>query len=128
MKIEHIAFNVPDPGGMAQWYVANLGMKIVFSGPPPVSGRFLADSSGKVMVELYNNPKAAPPDYFAIDPITLHLAFVSDDVPTDARRLCAAGASMVGEINNADNGDVLAMLRDPWGLSVQLAKRAKPMI
>ena len=27
-----------------------------------------------------------------------------------------------------DNGDILALLRDPWGLPIQLAKRGRPMV
>jgi hypothetical protein len=28
----------------------------------------------------------------------------------------------------ADNGDELAMLRDPWGFAIQLVKRHTPML
>jgi catechol 2,3-dioxygenase-like lactoylglutathione lyase family enzyme len=58
MKIEHVAFNVADPVAMAQWYEKNLGMRTVRSGGPPVNARFVADASGSVLIEIYNNPKA----------------------------------------------------------------------
>jgi glyoxylase I family protein len=128
MKIEHVAFNVADPVAMAQWYEKNLGMRTVRSGGPPVNARFVADASGQVMIEIYNNPKAAVPDYRKLDPLILHLAFHVDDVAATRQRLLQAGATAEGDVARSDGGDDLAMLRDPWGFPVQLVKRAKPMI
>jgi glyoxylase I family protein len=51
-----------------------------------------------------------------------------DDVRPLRERLLKNGASSEGEISTNDDGDELAMLRDPWGLAIQLVKRAKPMI
>jgi hypothetical protein len=42
--------------------------------------------------------------------------------------LIKAGATPQGDINTNDDGDQLAMVRDPWGLPVQLVKRTKAMI
>ncbi len=33
---------------------------------------FLADGSGRVMLEMYNNPAATVPDYNAMHPLVLH--------------------------------------------------------
>ncbi len=128
MKIEHVAFNVSDPVTMAQWYEKNLGMRTVRSGGPPVNARFVADASGQVMIEIYNNPKAAVPDYRKLDPLILHLAFHVDDVAATRQRLLAAGATPEGDVTRSDAGDDLAMVRDPWGFPVQLVRRAKAMI
>jgi catechol 2,3-dioxygenase-like lactoylglutathione lyase family enzyme len=128
MKIEHVAFNVSDPVTMAQWYEKNLGMRTVRSGGPPVNARFVADASGSVMIEIYNNPKAAVPDYRKQDPLILHLAFHVDDVAATRQRLLAAGATPEGDVTRSDAGDDLAMVRDPWGFPVQLVRRAKAMI
>ena len=38
------------------------------------------------------------------------------------------GATAEGDITTADNGDTLAMHRDPWGLAVQLVTRVEDMI
>jgi len=43
MKIEHFGMNVPDPVGMAKWYVEHLGMRIVTESGEPPYGHFLAD-------------------------------------------------------------------------------------
>jgi hypothetical protein len=40
----------------------------------------------------------------------------------------AAGATAEGEVSVTPAGDEMAMLRDPWGLPVQLIKRRVPMI
>lgn len=128
MKIEHVAFNVPDPVSMAEWYIEHLGfvMRRRFDTEP--WGQFIADDSGTVMLELYKNSAAPIPEYGAMAPFTLHLAFVSTDVEADVRRLTAAGATLVGAVQHQSTGDDMAFLRDPWGFTLQLVKRAVPMI
>ncbi len=128
MKIEHVAFQVPDPVALADWYVEHLGLRVKRSTGAPAHARFLADDGDGVMIEVYNNPRVAVPDYRTIDPLILHLAFQTDDVAATRERLLAAGATADGDVVVADNGDHLAMLRDPWGLAVQLVRRADPMI
>jgi glyoxylase I family protein len=128
MKIEHVALQVADPAAMADWYVHHLGCSIARSGPEPISIRFLKDGSGTSMLELYRNPKVQVPDYATMDPLLVHVAFVSSDLAGDRDRLVAAGASVVDDIVATPTGDELVMLRDPWGVALQLAKRANPMI
>ena len=125
MKIEHLALNVKDPAGMAAWHCKNLGMNVASTNGV---GWFLADDAGHTMLEIYTSPSAAVPDYAAVDPQVLHLAFVSQDVESDRQRLMAAGANPCGEISKGPNGDAFAMLRDPWGLSIQLVKRSVPLL
>jgi glyoxylase I family protein len=128
MNIEHVGLNHPDPAAAAEWYVKNLSMTIARRGGPPAHGRFLADARGEMMVELYHNAKAPVPDYHALNPLVLHLAFHVDDVPATRQQLLQAGATAEGEAFTNDAGDQLAMLRDPWGFPVQLVTRAEPMI
>jgi glyoxylase I family protein len=128
MDIEHIGYQVPDPVAAAKWYVENLGLRIARSFGEPSFAQFLADSSGHVMIEIYNNPAAAMPDYRATDPLVLHLALECQDVEGVRSRLLAAGAAAEGDVVRAPTGDILAMLRDPWGFPIQLARRAVPMI
>jgi glyoxylase I family protein len=63
-----------------------------------------------------------------MDPLLLHLAFRANDVAAERARLIAAGATPVGDVMTNETGDTVAMLRDPWGLAVQLVKRIDPMI
>lgn len=123
MKIEHVAFNVEDPLAMGRWYVEHLGFKVKRRTVEPPYGHFLTDDSGTVMIEIYGNGDAPVPDYGSMNPLMLHLALVSNDVEADVRRLSAAGATSLGEIQHSPQGDQLAMLRDPWGFAIQLVKR-----
>lgn len=128
IRLEHVAINVENPVEMAKWYCENLGMKIARKGPPPVNMRFISDAGGNMMLELYHNPPDAVPDYASMDPLTLHIAFMVDDVEGTCRKLVAAGATIASEITITDSGDKLAMLRDPWGVPIQFLKRAEPML
>jgi glyoxylase I family protein len=128
LKTEHIALQVPDPVKLAEWYVANLGMRIVRSFGAPAHARFIADSAGQTVLEVYNNPKASMIDYRKLDPLHLHIAFAVVDVAATRQRLLTAGATAEGEVSITDTGDTLAMVRDPWGVPVQLVKRAKALL
>ena len=127
MKIEHFAFNVEDPVGMSRWYVTHLGMNVVRMDKNPPFTTFLTDSSGQVMIEFYNNPADAVPDYRNMDPLIVHLAFVSEDPSVDKERLIEAGAQLADEMH-LDDGSHLLMLRDPWGFPIQFCKRGTPML
>lgn len=128
MRIEHVAFNVQDPGEMAGWYVAHLGMTIQRKIDESPFTHFLADADGNVMLEIYRQPTLRVPDYRETDALQLHVAFVSRDVAADRSRLLSAGATPVGEIQQTAAGDTLAMLRDPWGFAIQLVQRATAML
>ncbi len=125
MRIEHVALNVSDPAAMADWYAENLGMRIVLAADEPLVGRFLADEAG-TMIELYRNEAAAIPDRSKEDPLVFHMAFTADDPEALRDRLVAAGASVHQELR-PDDGSLIFMLRDPWGVPVQLCKRARPL-
>jgi glyoxylase I family protein len=128
VKIEHFALQVLDPVAMAEWYVRHLGFTIARSGGEPSHARFLADSSRSVMLEIYRNPAASVPDYRKADPLLMHVAYGSDNPAADRDRLVQAGAVVVDELMIPPSGDAIVMLRDPWGVPIQLVKRAKPMI
>ena len=128
VRLEHVAINVEDPPAMVKWYCDNLGMKIVRKGPPPVNMHFISDASGNMMLEIYNNPPDAVPDYPSMNPLSLHIAFMVDDIKAIRDKLTAAGATIVSDITITDGGDELAMLRDPWGVPIQFVKRAEPML
>lgn len=128
IRFEHVGLNVADPVKMAQWYVDTLGMKILREGPAPANARFLADRDGNMMFELYHNPPEAVPDYAAMNPLVLHIAFLVDDVDAVRGKLLAAGATATDEVTVTPAGDTITMLRDPWGLPIQFVRRANPML
>lgn len=128
MKVEHIAFVVDDPDVVGDWYCEHLGLRLVRKGPPPVKMTFLADSSGQTMFEVYAQPDVETPDYASMNPLILHFAYYSEDIQADFERLQAAGATAVQPPTPTDAGDTLAMLRDPWGIAVQLVNRKEKMM
>jgi glyoxylase I family protein len=127
MKLEHLALNVADPRSVAAWYQTHLGMSVARKIDAPPHTHFLADTSGTVMLEIYNNPPDQVPPYATMNPLLLHIAFLSADPEADKARLLAAGATYVEDVRMTD-GSHLVMLRDPWGLALQLCRRAKPML
>ena len=128
MKIEHFALQVPEPIAAADWYGRQFGFEVRRGADSPVPVRFLADSAGDVMLEIYYNPNAPLPDYASMDPLVMHVAFVSNDVAADRQRLINAGARPAGDIETTPSGDEVAMLRDPWDVPIQLCRRKEPML
>lgn len=127
MKIEHFALNVAQPRAMSDWYEKHLGFKVVKKQDKSPYMTFLADDSGNVMIEIYNNPLAPIMDFKEQHPLVVHLALVSEDPAMDRDRLIAAGSELISD-DVLEDGSHLVMLRDPWGFALQLCKRAKPML
>jgi catechol 2,3-dioxygenase-like lactoylglutathione lyase family enzyme len=127
MKFEHFALNVPDAPAMSLWYESHLGLTVIKKMEESPFMTFLADDSGTVMLEIYTNPKGETLDFNSFHPLAVHLALVSEYPTADKDRLMEAGATLFSDEVLAD-GSHLIMLRDPWGVSLQLCKRAKPML
>lgn len=126
MYFEHVAINIPDPKAFAAWYCEHVGLHVVMSGDAPVNMRFLADVTGRVIMEVYSNDAAPVPDYANQNPLVLHFAFACADISVDKARLLAAGCTEASDATQA-NGTRLVMLRDPWGIPLQLVQRGIPL-
>ena len=127
MDIEHFALNVPDPAAMARWYVEHLQMKVLRRLTEAPFTHFIADRSGRAVLELYHQSKAVIPDYPSFDPLVLHIAFKAEDVAGARQRLLAAGATPAGDVVTTPTGDVMTFVRDPWGVAIQFVKRSTPL-
>jgi glyoxylase I family protein len=127
MDIEHLAINVADPVALADWYVRHLDMRIVRQVDTGPRTRFLVDRAGRTVLEVYRQ-QAPVPDYFAMDPMVLHIAFKVADIAAARQRLLDAGATVATDIHTTDSGDEMAFLRDPWGVTIQLVCRATPLM
>ena len=125
MIFEHFALNVPDPRAMSQWYVEHLGFTVARSREDAPFTHFLADSANRIVVELYSNPAGATTDFPTSHPLTFHFAVVSHSAPEDRSRLEQAGARFFIE-DALPDGTLLIMMRDPWGVPLQLCQRARP--
>jgi glyoxylase I family protein len=123
MRFEHFALNVPDARAMSRWYVDHIGFMIVRSRADTPYTHFLGDESGAVVVELYTNTSAAISDFAAHHPLCFHFAVVSNDARGDRARLEKVGATFFVE-DALPDGSVLVMMRDPWGVPLQLCQRA----
>ncbi len=120
MKLEHVALDVPDPEAFIAWWSENLGFRRSAPG-----SAFIMDDSGDMGFEIYRTGETpSAPDYAAMNSMTLHVAFVSGDVKADVDRLVAAGAKLE-QLKLDDPAFNMAILRDPWGVAIQLCKRAK---
>ena len=127
MKLEHIGLNVSDPRAATAWYQQHLGLKVVFQKATAPFTTFLADSSGTMMLEIYNNPPDQVPPYATMSPFLLHVAFVSQDPEADKAALLSAGATFLEE-SRLQDGSLILTLRDPWGLAIQFCRRTTPML
>ncbi len=125
MKFEHVAINVPDPVAMSNWYVEHCGLQEVIRLEEPPYTRFLADDNGKTAIEIYFNPDAPVPDYHSQNHLVYHNAFTTADIDVTQEKLIEAGASFVEDVK-LPNGTRLVMLRDPWGVPLQLVNRVDP--
>lgn len=128
MRIEHIGYMVEQPAEVAKWYGKVFGFNVIRKFNNDADAHFIADESGQVIFEVYNNKNAEVPDYKSMNPLVLHLAFKCDEISNSVAMLVENGATVVDEPFTTEAGDELAMLRDPWGFSIQLCNRAKDMI
>jgi glyoxylase I family protein len=127
MIFEHFALNVKDPVNMAKWYIDNFNMKVVRSLDKAPFTHFLADKTGRVVLELYANTSAKFPDHKSAHPLEFHFAFMVDDAESMKNKLINAGAKLEEDLK-LDDGSHLATLRDPFGVCVQVCKRTNPMM
>ncbi len=127
MKVEHVALDVADPVAFCDWWVKNLGFTVTLSNPGPGFCHFIVDETGKFAFEVYRAAGIdAAPDYSKQNPLTMHIAFLSDDVDADVERLAKAGATTL-EVVHKDGFD-MALMRDPFGVAIQFVKRGKSVL
>ena len=122
MIFEHFALNVPDARATSAWYVTHLGLQVLRARAEAPYTQFLADDTGRVFLEIYTNPTDPVPDYAAQHQLRVHFAFAVKDARAERVRLEQAGASLIVEESMPD-GSLLIMMRDPWGVPVQLCQR-----
>ena len=127
MRFEHTAYNVSDPAAQAQWYVKAFGLRIVRAIGAPTFTHFVTDPENRLTLEFYSNAQGPIPDYHAVNQWTQHIAFSSSALRADAAALSSLGGVWDGTIVDLPGGDQTAFVRDPWGLTVQLIQRVKPL-
>jgi catechol 2,3-dioxygenase-like lactoylglutathione lyase family enzyme len=124
-EIEHIGICVKNPVEMANWYQRVLGFKIKFAAQDEEKGvAFITDSCDKVMLELGKLPNILPLTDKMDHHLQLHIALRSDNPDKDADYLMSMGATFIEKCPIKRPGENLIALRDPWGNTIQLAKRS----
>ncbi len=124
MIFEHFAINVNNVDAVVKWYVSHLGLKVVSQQKELPFMTFLADSGDRVIMELYQRADAMMTNFTTQHQLTFHVAFVSENAQKDRDRLEVEGANFIEEVRKED-GSHLVMLRDPWGMPLQLCERAQ---
>lgn len=122
-RFEHIAINVDNPREVADWYVANLGLKIVSANKKMI---FVGDQGNHCMFELYHKPTAKG-RYSDLGHSDSHVAFATDDADALASKMVAGGAKLLKRFTNPA-GDTVINLTDPWGNNLQVIHRVKPKV
>lgn len=122
MIFEHFALNVNNVSAVVKWYVSHVGLRVVSEQKQSPFMTFLADSSDRVILEIYHRSDEMMTNFETQNPLTFHLAFVSENAQEDRERLEVEGAIFVEEVRKKD-GSHLIMLRDPWGMPLQLCQR-----
>ena len=124
--VEHTAINVPNAVEMAAWYCKHLNMSIIRKAA--FDTHFLSDATGRVVLEVYTNTALPVLDFPSLHPSALHLAMTVNNVKQVRDSLVGAGATVDQDILTTEAGDEMLMLKDPWGVTLQIIKRAHPML
>jgi uncharacterized glyoxalase superfamily protein PhnB len=127
-RVEHVAWQVKDPVKVAEWYCRVLGFRVLRKLDGAPKAHFLADASGKLIIEIYNNPIAPQNDYAKMHSLQLHLAFSVDDPAAAREMLLKEGCTIDDELTTLPSGDQVLMLKDPFGFAIQVVKRKTPML
>ena len=127
VRFEHYALNVAAPHAIANWYVETLGCRVIFKLDSEPFTVFLGDGEGRVFWEIYRNPKVPFSEVRDAEPLMYHLAFAVEDAEAVKAKVIEAGGSFVEELRT-DSGSHLVMMRDPWGIALQLCQRVPPFL
>lgn len=125
MEIEHIGITVDKPLETANWFAQNLGCRLVSSqSDAQHEVAFMADEAGTTLLELIRVNGVASTCSLLPSTSQLHIAFLSDDPYAKAKALEKAGARLVEDNSGHNPGEILLLLKDPWGNVFQLVKRS----
>jgi catechol 2,3-dioxygenase-like lactoylglutathione lyase family enzyme len=121
MKIEHIGIMVPKPISAGNWYNKHLGLAVIRQlGSDEEGVTFLRDNETDTVIELAKLSEIPDFDFNELDPLHLHIAIECDDPAGLSSELEKAGASIIGESARAEAANERILVKDPWGITIQL--------
>ena len=128
MRIEHLGISISAPIDMGNWYSRHLGFEVIRRGGNNQDGvSFIVDESGKTILELFKLPDVPALDVKNFNPIQLHIAIDCENPYELAMKLVQAGASFVGEAPRNEYEGEKYLVRDPWGIVLQLVNRKRKL-
>jgi len=114
---------------MGKWYEENLGFKIIHTHGNDKDGvNFLYDEKSGFLLELFRSPDAGILEFSYMRPITFHLAIDCKDPLALAKQLESHGAKIIEGSHNIDHDSEKILIKDPWGMTLQLINRNKKLI
>ncbi len=121
MRIDHTALAAEDPVLLSMWYGRWFGMKeearLENPGRPPVV--FLLNAAGQRLEVVPGRPSIWQRE----SGFAAHVAFTSQDVEMDMKRLCTSGIRIV-EQRTTSAGWKIAYFYDPAGNLLELVQRS----
>jgi hypothetical protein len=120
IKHEHVHFFVPesDIPKIQAWYVANFGAVPSVRNKNPV-----ADIPGVQLRFNKTDTPTVPTSGHVLD----HIGFDITDLAAFVKKLDAAGIKLDQPLVTQPNGGKLTFTHDPWGASIELNERPKPL-
>lgn len=124
MNAEHIGIYAQDTSRLSQWYVDNLGFKVVRTlekeGRPPI---FFLQAEEGLAIEILptNSPRG---ERQLSDPGYSHIGLVVDDFNKVVTSLQAKGV-VVQDIRTTTNGWTIGYFDDPEGNRLEMVYRPK---
>jgi catechol 2,3-dioxygenase-like lactoylglutathione lyase family enzyme len=124
MNAEHIGIYAQDTSRLSQWYIDNLGFKIVRTlekeGRPPI---FFLQAEEGLAIEILptNSPRSARQ---LTDPGYSHIGLVVDDFDQVVSTLQTKGIA-VQDIRSTTNGWTIGYFDDPEGNRLEMVYRPK---
>jgi catechol 2,3-dioxygenase-like lactoylglutathione lyase family enzyme len=115
-KINHLHFKTPDPQKTAQWYVDNLGAKIVSEispGGTPIG--FRVDLHGVPLNVTGFVPGQELDQFYGLE----HVAIDTDDLPGTVEQLKGSGNRILEERNLPD-GRKVCFFEGPEGVRLEV--------
>ncbi len=123
--VEHIAVFAKDTKALAEWYVRVFGFKIVFDNG---EGLYFVAAPDKTMIEICKAQTDITKPA-TTDSGIRHIAFTSDNIDEDARRLVEdEGVEVVSPLKKSDAGIGSFFFRDIEGNIMHLIQRTNPLI
>lgn len=120
--IEHMGFVVANPGAAAEWYCEHLGFHVLRVGENG-SVAFVQCPETGLILELIGEGEVEAAVKDLRHPLQVHLALRTDAFEAERDRLVAAGAEFAMHCETSDPDARVCVLKDPFGLYLQLAQR-----